>query len=133
VPRGNGELILVIDDEAGLLAIIRQALEANGYRAVTSENGAAGIVEYVQREKEIALVLTDLMMPVMDGVSTIYALMKINPDVKIIAASGLGAETQLAACVQAGAKYFLHKPFSTTMLLTTLDKVLRGLETSALV
>jgi PAS domain S-box-containing protein len=124
LPKGHGELILVVDDEASLIAITRGTLESNGYRVLSSENGASAIVQYVQKQKEIALVLTDVMMPVMDGVSTIYALLQINPEVKIIAASGLGAETQVAACVTAGAKYFLHKPYSTTMLLTTLDQVL---------
>ena len=91
LPRGNGETVLVVDDEASILTITSQTLQAFGYRVLTATDGADAVAIYAQHKNEIAVVLTDMMMPIMDGPATIHALMRINPAVKIIAASGLNA------------------------------------------
>jgi CheY-like chemotaxis protein len=72
--RGNGELILVVDDEVSILSMTRETLEEFGYRVVTAEDGEHAIRLYVQRHSEIALVLTDMMMPIMDGERLIRTL-----------------------------------------------------------
>jgi CheY-like chemotaxis protein len=82
---------LVVDDEASILTITSQTLQAFGYRVLTATDGADAVAVYAQHKNEIAVVLTDMMMPVMDGPATIRALMRINPAIKIIAASGLNA------------------------------------------
>jgi PleD family two-component response regulator len=79
LPRGNGETILVVDDEASILTITSQTLQAFGYRVLTATDGADAVAVYAQHKNEIAVVLTDMMMPVMDGPATIHALMRINP------------------------------------------------------
>jgi CheY-like chemotaxis protein len=124
LPRGNGETILVVDDEASILAITQQTLQAFGYRVVTAMDGADALSVYVQHRNEIALVLTDMMMPILDGPAIIQALMRINPNVKIIAASGLttnGGEARLAS---AGVKRFLSKPYTAATLLKTIRTLL---------
>lgn len=125
LPRGNGEWVLVIDDEASVRSITSQTLEAFGYRVRTAPDGAAGIAEYAQHSAEIALVLTDMMMPVMDGMATIRALMVLNPDVKIIAASGFSAKGSEADAVKLGVLAFLSKPYTAATLLQTLRDLLR--------
>ena len=65
--RGKGETILLVDDEVSILDITRQTLEAFGYRVIVAEDGAQAIGQYALHRPEIALVLTDMMMPVMDG------------------------------------------------------------------
>jgi PAS domain S-box-containing protein len=124
LPRGNGETILVIDDEASILTITSQTLEAFGYRVLTATNGAEAIAIYAQHPNEIAVVLTDTMMPVMDGPATIHALMMMNPAVKIIVASGLNTNGSVAKASEAGIRHFLLKPYTATTLLKTLHAIM---------
>ncbi len=121
LPRGAGEIILIIDDEASIRSITGQTLEAFGYRVMSAGDGAEGVAKYAQHPGEIAAVLTDMMMPVMDGAAAIRVLLRLNPAVKIIAASGnsMGAEA-----TGAGAKSFLPKPYTAESLLQLLHKLL---------
>jgi PAS domain S-box-containing protein len=124
LPRGNGEMILVVDDEASILTITSQTLQAFGYRVVTAMDGADALSVYVQNRNEIAVVLTDMMMPVLDGPATIHALLRINPAVKIIAASGLNANGGVAQASGAGIKHFLTKPYTAGTLLKAMRAIL---------
>ncbi len=124
LPRGNGETVLVVDDEASILIITSQTLQAFGYRVVTATDGADALAVYVQHKNEIAVVLTDMMMPVMDGGATIQALKRINPAVKIIAASGLAANGGAVKAPNGAIKHFLTKPYTAETLLTTLREIL---------
>jgi PAS domain S-box-containing protein len=124
LPRGDGETVLVIDDEASILTITGQTLEAYGYRVLTATNGAEAVAVYAQHRKEVSVVLTDMMMPIMDGSSTIQALMQINPAVKIIAASGLHANSSVARDAGAGVEHFLTKPYTAGTLLKSLRAIL---------
>jgi PAS domain S-box-containing protein len=126
LPRGNGETILVVDDESSILTVTSQTLNAFGYRVLTATDGADAVACYVQHKNEIAVVLTDIMMPVMDGAATIQALLRINPAVKIIAASGLRANGGSDKTSGAGIKLFLNKPYTAEALLTSLRAVLDG-------
>jgi CheY-like chemotaxis protein len=123
-PRGNGELILIIDDEASIRSITGQTLEAFGYRVMSASDGADGIAKYSQNVQEIAVVMTDMMMPVMDGAAVIRVLMRLNPGVKIIAASGLIAKQAEAEAAGEGVKYFLPKPYTAETMLRTLRELL---------
>ncbi|HWD19725.1 MAG TPA: PAS domain S-box protein [Verrucomicrobiae bacterium] len=126
LPRGSGELILVVDDEASLRVITRQILETYGYTVITAHSGAEGMGIYNQRRREIELVLTDLMMPVMDGAAMIAALLKINPEVRIIAASGLATPDRQSRLLEAGARQFLAKPFTAETLLNSVYDALHN-------
>ena len=94
IPRGHGELVLVVDDEASVRLIMSQMLQTFGYRTTTANDGAEAIAIYQKRVEEIAVVLVDIMMPVADGATTIRKLAEINPRLKAIAASGLEADDQ---------------------------------------
>jgi nitrogen-specific signal transduction histidine kinase/CheY-like chemotaxis protein len=122
--RGKGEAVLVVDDEAAIRTITSKTLTANGYRVLTAAEGAEAVGLYLEHRNDIAVVLTDMMMPVMDGRATIHALMRINPEVKIIAASGLKANGESAKKAVPGVKYFLAKPYTAGTLLKTLRKIL---------
>lgn len=123
-PKGNGELILVVDDEENIRQITRATLEKFGYRVITATDGADAIAVYSQQREEIALVLTDLAMPQMDGASEIRVLRRINPELKIIAASGLMNNEQTAELQALKVNDFLSKPYTAEKLLTTLSEVL---------
>jgi PAS domain S-box-containing protein len=124
LPRGNGERILIVDDEISILTITSQTLEAFGYKTMTANDGAEAIAIYAQHRNKIAVVLTDMAMPVMDGPATIRALLKVNPAAKIIAATGLKTEGSEAKALNAGVKHFLSKPYTASTLLKTLRTVL---------
>jgi len=123
-PHGNGEWILVVDDEIPILTVIQQTLNAFGYQVLTAEHGAQAIGLFAANRDKIALVLTDMMMPVMDGPATILALREIDPGIKIIAASGLSANSNIVKSGQLGTKHFLAKPYTTGTMLTTIRKAL---------
>jgi CheY-like chemotaxis protein len=119
--RGHGELILVVDDEAPVRMVTRRMLEAFGYRVVLASDGAEAVTLYADRKDEVAAVITDMMMPVMDGPATIRALRGMRADVRIIAASGLhGRDASETAAVS----HFLPKPYTAEALLTMLRRVL---------
>lgn len=124
LPRGHGELILVVDDEPAVRQITRQTLEAFGYRVLLACDGAEATAFYAMQKGDIAAVLTDMMMPVMDGPTTIPVLLRINPQVRIIAASGLNVNGMVAKAVNAGVKHFIPKPYTAETLLTKLRQVL---------
>jgi len=124
LPRGNGELIMVVDDESSIRTVTQQTLEAFGYHVVLASDGVDAVAVYAQRQTEIAAVITDMMMPIMDGPATIQVLVKINPLVKIIAASGLSGQAQVAKGACPGVREFLPKPYTTEAMLHTLANVL---------
>ena len=125
LPRGNGELVVVVDDEDTVRQIISQTLEAFGYRVLLAADGVEASTVFTAHQEEIAVVLTDMMMPVMDGLATIQVLMRINPQVRIIAASGLGVKDMVARAMGAGVKHFIPKPYSAETLLKILAEVLQ--------
>jgi PAS domain S-box-containing protein len=124
MPRGHGELILVIDDEASVRTITRQTLEAYDYKVMTAADGADAVALFAQHKDEVKLVLTDMIMPVMDGPVLIPVLKKINPDVAVIATSGLSTTGLQDKAMAAGAQRFLTKPFTAECLLRNMDELL---------
>ena len=124
--EGNGELILVVDDEPLILLMTKATLESSGYKVLTANGGAAALQLFRDRYRDIAAVLLDMMMPGMDGPTTMQAIKAIAPDVKIIAASGLRLTERPAEALAAGAIAFLKKPFSDTELLQTLSTLLHN-------
>ena len=122
--RGNGETVLVVDDEASILTITCQTLQAFGYKVLKAVDGAEAVSTYAQNPDEIDVVLTDMNMPVMDGRATIHALLRINPAVKIIAASGLNSNGAVTKVSDANVKHFLTKPFTAGTLLETVRATL---------
>jgi nitrogen-specific signal transduction histidine kinase/ActR/RegA family two-component response regulator len=124
LPRGRGELVLVVDDESSIRDITQRTLEAFGYHVLTASDGAEAVAVFAQHRERIALVLTDMLMPVMDGPAVIMALTRMQPSVRIIAASGLNANDNLAKAVNAGVKDFLPKPYAADTLLRLFREVL---------
>ncbi|MEI8342545.1 MAG: response regulator [Verrucomicrobiota bacterium] len=124
LPSGNGELVLVVDDEESIRSIAQATLERFGYRVLLATDGAEAVAVYAQHREEIAIVLTDLAMPVMDGASTLVALKALNPQVKAIASSGLTANRENTQAVKAGFEHFIPKPYTAELMLNILAKVL---------
>ena len=124
MPRGHGKLILVVDDEAAVRQITQQTLIAFGYRVVLATDGVEALAVFTREGGEISAVLTDMMMPVMDGPAVIRVLRKLNPKLPIIAASGLSTDGHTATATSLGVKHFLSKPYTAEALLEVLKQVL---------
>ncbi|MFB2773020.1 PAS domain S-box protein [Pelatocladus sp. BLCC-F211] len=123
---GNGELILVVDDEATIREITKSSLETYNYQVLTASDGVEAVKIYAQYKQEINLVLLDMMMPSMDGAIAIRTLQKINPNVKIIATSGLSSQQHIAESQGVGVKAFLSKPCTAKELLLTIAAINKG-------
>jgi PAS domain S-box-containing protein len=125
LPSGNGELILVVDDEENIRLVAEATLQRFGYNVVLANDGTDALATYAQRGSEIAAVLTDMAMPYMDGTALVRALKKIDPEVRVIAMSGLASEGQSAELKGQNVTAFLAKPFTAEMLVTTLADLLK--------
>ncbi|GAA6622381.1 response regulator [Scytonema sp. NUACC26] len=124
LPSGNGELILVVDDEDSIRDVTKTSLESHNYRAIVAGDGIEAIALYAENRDKISLVLTDMVMPSMDGLTTIRTLQKINPEVKIIAVSGLASTEKISAITEVGVKAFLPKPYTAKQLLSTIRRLM---------
>jgi PAS domain S-box-containing protein len=124
IPVGHGEWILVVDDEAAIREITKGTLESFGYYALTASDGTEAVAQFAQHRDKIRVVLTDMMMPYMDGPATIRALQKIAPGVRIIATSGLAANGKVAQAASAGVTKFLSKPYTADKLLKAIAEII---------
>jgi PAS domain S-box-containing protein len=125
LPRGNGECVLVVDDEEAIRVVARRTLERFGYRVLLASNGAEAVSLYAQHRDDVAVVLTDMSMPVMDGPATIIALRTLNPRVRIIGSSGLMSGGTPPGSPAARLHHFVSKPYTADIILTMLKTVLR--------
>jgi two-component system cell cycle sensor histidine kinase/response regulator CckA len=123
ITAGHGELILVVDDEAPIREALVRTLSAHGYRAYTAEDGSDALALYFQRRDEISLVLTDVSMAQMDGISLVRSLRRVDAKAKIIVSSGHLQKEMMTILSGLGVKAFLNKPY-------TADKLLRAVQTA---
>ncbi|MEH2319666.1 hybrid sensor histidine kinase/response regulator [Nostoc sp.] len=121
---GNGELILVVDDETAIQEITRTSLETHNYKTLIASDGIEAIALYAKNRDNISVVLMDIMLPSLDGLTAIRTLQKINPQVRIIASSGLMSDNKLSAVAAIGVNTFLSKPYTVNELLLSLQKIL---------
>ncbi|HAM70670.1 MAG TPA: hybrid sensor histidine kinase/response regulator [Verrucomicrobiales bacterium] len=115
--RGQGECILVIDDEASFREISRSILEKHGYRVLTAAEGNEALSVMGQHRGQIHLAITDMMMPVLDGSATMRGLRKIDPQIRLIATSGMPVGERFQPLGTAERIPFLLKPYSALRLL----------------
>ncbi|MBK8464746.1 MAG: PAS domain S-box protein [Chloracidobacterium sp.] len=124
LPHGSGELILIVDDEENIRNVAEATLTKFGYQTLTAVDGTDALAVYSQHTKEIAAVLTDMSMPYMDGTALVRAIKKMDPNIKIVAMSGLTNEGTASELQSLGVNAFLSKPFSAETLLKELAELL---------
>ncbi len=123
-PVGNGEKILVIDDERAFQEITKAIFSKHGYRVLTANDGTEAVAIFARHKDDIDLVMTDMIMPYLDGPATINALRRLDPEVPIIAASGMSESEKVTE--QLTRITFLQKPFTTEKLLTAVAQALHS-------
>jgi len=121
---GN-ETILIVDDEESIRAINKRILEKAGYKVLLASDGAEALMVFTQRREEIDVIITDIMMPVMDGNTLARVLMKTAPSLKLITCSGLD-NTKLSSPPFSNPLASLKKPVSQRILLQAIRHSIDG-------
>ncbi|MEZ5344623.1 MAG: PAS domain S-box protein [Pyrinomonadaceae bacterium] len=124
--RGNGELILIVDDEEHIRQVTSATLEKFGYKTITAADGNEAIA-ILSSEGPVSLVITDMAMPKMDGEALIKTLRETSPEQKIIAVSGL-TTAQQTRNKELSVDDFLAKPYTSKRLLSAVAKVIFGIK-----
>jgi PAS domain S-box-containing protein len=120
VSSGDGESILLVDDEPTVLKVMRRSLEKSGYRVVTAADGEEGCRLFSENPEAISLVITDMAMPGMAGPEMIAALRGIDPTVKVICTSGLDTRENLEALAPLNVFRVLSKPCTSKTILQAI-------------
>jgi PAS domain S-box-containing protein len=127
-PRGNGETILVVDDELGIRSLASEILSRHGYRVLIASDGTDAMALVAQHRSKVELVLTDVMMPHMDGVALTRSLRKLAPHTRVLAFSGLSGGASLASKIEElrslGVPPVLSKPLTAPELLNAVHDLL---------
>lgn len=124
--EGGTETILVVDDEPLIAGLVKKILEDAGYRVVVASSGKEAVEIYARLRSEIALVILDLIMPEMGGRQCLERLLKINPQIRALIASGFSVKGEQRAFLDKEAKGMVSKPFNIRDLLRSVRHVLDG-------
>ncbi|OIQ98848.1 wide host range VirA protein [mine drainage metagenome] len=119
-PRGNNELILVVDDEGPIRVATRTLLERTGYRVIDAANGEDAIPLFIRHRGDIGLVISDIMMPAMGGLALIRMLRALEPRLRVIAFSGLDPAERKEELAGLGIDTVLLKPVESRTLLEAI-------------
>jgi CheY-like chemotaxis protein len=125
---GQGKLVLVVDDDEVIRNMAKKTLERGGYGVLLAVNGAVAVSLYSHHRGQIAVVITDMAMPVMDGQATMQALKAMDPSVKIIGSSGLETASGLGLSGKGGFDRFVGKPYVARTLLQAVAEVIGNRE-----
>ena len=116
-PKGNRELILLVDDETEIAELASAMLTDEGYRVILARDGFEALKIYQQIGKQIALVILDFFLPVMDGDAVFDELRGLNPEVVVVLSSGFAEQSKLGNMLAQGLKGFIPKPYTAEKLL----------------
>ncbi len=123
IPRGT-ETILLVEDDDEIRELGAGLLNEFGYEVITAGNGREALKTYEREGAGISLIILDLIMPVMDGRQCLAEILRINPNARVVIASGYSETGPVNGVMAAGAKGFIQKPYSMRQLLTTVRQIL---------
>jgi CheY-like chemotaxis protein len=121
--NGKGELILVVDDEPGILRVTQMILEKHNYRVLRANGGPEALAIIAQEKQPISAVVTDMSMPYIDGAALIRTIKQMKPDMTFVASTGL-EEARVSGLEELGVSSLLSKPYDTQTLLTAVQETL---------
>jgi two-component system, cell cycle sensor histidine kinase and response regulator CckA len=126
VPTGHGETILIVDDESAIREVAKVVLSKSGYNVLAADDGPSALALFMQQSKEIDVVLTDVVMPVMSGMVLARTLRKMDVKAKIIVSSARDTDYNPGELTDIGVEGCLNKPYSRETLLRAVDRVLHN-------
>jgi CheY-like chemotaxis protein len=118
------ETILLVDDEEGIIGVVKEMLEALGYQVLTAASGRGAVDVYERNKSKIDLVILDMIMPEMGGGETFDRLKEINPEIKVVLASGYSINGEASGIMARGCKGFIQKPARIAELSQRVRNVL---------
>ena len=124
---GNRELVMIVDDEDFVTLLAQRVLADEGYRVITAKDGFQAIEIYRKLRKEIALIILDFTMPVMDGSDVFTELLEINSRVPVVLSSGFAEQERLRGMLAKGLRGFIPKPYTQDKLLSQIRATLDAL------
>ena len=125
LPKGEGETILVVEDEERSRDFLRAVLVMSGYKVILASNGTEGVLSFTAYRNEIKLVLLDMGLPGLSSEEVLSMIRALESDMKIIAVSGLINLEARSAVMEMGASDYLQKPYLSDELLIKLHEILR--------
>ncbi|HYR58043.1 MAG TPA: response regulator [Chthoniobacteraceae bacterium] len=126
-PTGAKELVMIVDDEEFVTILAQRVLTDEGYRVVTAKDGFQAIEIYRKLAEQIALIILDFTMPIMDGADVFAELLLINPKVPVVLSSGFAEQERLRSMLARGLRGFMPKPYTQQKLLTQIRSTLDAL------
>jgi PAS domain S-box-containing protein len=126
VPEGGSETILLVDDEEILRDIGKDILEKFGYTVLLAADGESAVELYRENPEDISLVILDIVMPGMGGKKCLEEILKMNPQAKVVMASGYSINGRVKEVLDGGARAFIKKPYELKQMLAEVRKVLDG-------
>ena len=124
IPTGKGQMILVVDDEIGIREVAQAVLIKHGYKVLVAEDGPAALALLARHSSEIQVMLTDMVMPFMDGPTLVRTVRKMEPDIKVILSTGRAEDSRTSEVALLHVNGCLTKPYTRETLLLMLDHVL---------
>jgi PAS domain S-box-containing protein len=125
--KKGSETILLVDDEEFIRDVAVQLLREFGYNVLTAANGEAALEIYRKEHRRIDLVILDLIMPGMGGMKCLRKILEINPQGRVLVASGYSASGPAREAIDAGARGYLGKPYDIDKMLAVIREVLEKL------
>ena len=122
--QGGSETILLVDDDELIRELGLRILSKLGYRVILASNGKEALEVFRKQKREISLIIMDLIMPEMGGKQCLEEMLKIDPNAKILIASGVSARSHIIAIGEVGAKGIVNKPYEMTELFTVVRETL---------
>src|SRR5688572_18865203 len=119
-PQGPLELVLIVDDEDFVTMLAQRVLVEQGYRVITAKDGFQALDLYRKLHREIALVILDFTMPVMDGADVFNEMLQIDPNVAVVLSSGFAEQDRLRGMLAKGLRGFIPKPYTQQKLLAQI-------------
>lgn len=126
-PTGSRELVMIVDDEEFVTMLAQRVLTDEGYRIVTARDGFQAIETYRKLKDQIALIILDFTMPIMDGADVFAELLLINPKVPVVLSSGFAEQERLRSMLARGLRGFMPKPYTQQKLLMQIRSTLDAL------
>lgn len=126
-PSGHRELVMIVDDEEFICMLAQRVLADEGYRVITARDGFQAIEMYRKLRGQIALIILDFTMPVMDGADVFSELLEIDPQVSVMLSSGFAEQTRLQKMLALGLRGFMPKPYTQQKLLSQVRATLDAL------
>lgn len=127
-PNGPLELILLVDDEDFVTMLAQRVLADAGYRVVTAADGFQALDLFRKLKDEVALIILDFTMPVMDGADVFNELLQIDPKAPVVLSSGFAEQDRLRGMLARGLRGFIPKPYTQEKLLAQIRSTLDALK-----